>query len=171
MSGIIGVSPDMRSGVVGRYPAGHVIKHWNIIRSSGGAERNQTVTSTKTIVNLNGALTITGVTAIENNYLRLTWGGMGMRLTADETYASYFDIFDGSNILSEYEYYFDTASSDQMSMPITLMNIIVVPASFSNKTVSLRVWFHASNPGTGVINARNTGVVTAPFLSIDEIQA
>ena len=81
MSGIIGVSPDMRSGVVGRYPAGHVIKHWNIIRSSGGAERNQTVTSTKTIVNLNGALTITGVTAIENNYLRLTWGGMGMRLT------------------------------------------------------------------------------------------
>ena len=27
MSGIIGVSPDMRSGVVGKYPAGHVINH------------------------------------------------------------------------------------------------------------------------------------------------
>ena len=26
MSGIIGVSPDMRSGVVGKYPAGHVVK-------------------------------------------------------------------------------------------------------------------------------------------------
>ena len=27
MSGIIGISPDMKSGVIGKYPTGHIIEH------------------------------------------------------------------------------------------------------------------------------------------------
>ena len=36
MSGIIGVSPDMRSGVIGKYPAGHVLQKVGI-RVTGGS--------------------------------------------------------------------------------------------------------------------------------------
>ena len=42
MSGIIGVSPDMRSGVVGKFPAGHVIGMWNNSRGSSAVTINNT---------------------------------------------------------------------------------------------------------------------------------
>ena len=38
MSGIIGVSPNMKSGVVGEYPAGHVIQTVSSIYDSGGQQ-------------------------------------------------------------------------------------------------------------------------------------
>ena len=46
MSGIIGISPDMKSGVVGKYPVGH------IVQSAGGqASAGSGVTSSSWQVN------------------------------------------------------------------------------------------------------------------------
>ena len=42
MSGIIGVSPDMRSGVLGKYPDGQVIQVSSQVRNTS----NQTIGST-----------------------------------------------------------------------------------------------------------------------------
>ena len=153
------------------FPAGHVIKHWNIVRPNGATQRTQTLNTTATIVDLNGALSITGVTATENNYLRITFGGMSFRAVADNTYSTFFETHDGSNVLSTYEFYFDQQASDNLTIPITLTSIVTVPANFTNKTVSFRAYMQNSNPGTLTLYARATGsVVTSPFLSIDEIQ-
>ena len=164
---------NVNIGSSSTFPAGHVINHWQIVRSSGGAERQQTVDSTPTIVDLNGALTITGVTATENNYFRITWGGMSWRINNDGTYTSHFQIYDGSAILADYEFYYDMpGSADYFNGPITLMNMVTVPASFTSKDVSLRVWEMSGNTASvNRLQAGDTGVTTAPFLTIDEIQA
>ena len=51
MSGIIGVSPDMKSGVVGKYPDGHVLKtkHYPIFNSSTEQQTNAVILTMDTM--------------------------------------------------------------------------------------------------------------------------
>ena len=151
------------------YPAGHQINHWQIVRVMGSSQYTDHVDSTETIINLNGALTITGVSATENNYLRVTAGGFSWRVTGDNTYATHLEVFDGSTVLATYLYYYDSQTTDNITPPITLTFMITVPASFTSKSVSLRAWQQAGSTSTsnivyGIANMK-------PFLTIDEIQA
>ena len=151
------------------YPAGHQINHWQIVRVMGSTQYSDTIDGTPTIINLNGALTITGVSATENNYLRVTAGGFSWRVTGDNTYATYLDVFDGSASLSEYSYYYDSQTTDNITPPITLTFMITVPASFTSKSVSVRAWEQAGSTSTSNIVYGHVNM--KPFLTIDEIQA
>jgi len=56
MSGIIGVSPDMRSGVVGKYPAGHILK---IETTYGSGSHDLSAVTGMTATGLKDSITFT----------------------------------------------------------------------------------------------------------------
>ena len=109
------------------FPAGHIINYWKVIRNTSGTGRSQTVTESYVDVDLNGSIELTGVTATDGNILRATYGGWAHKNNADGTYATLYQIHDGTSRLAGYEFFSDTNDTGSyMNDPITLTSLILV---------------------------------------------
>lgn len=123
------------------FPAGHVIKYYSQTRSSGGASLNHSITQSWTKISFGGNFDITGVTATENNKLRIIMANMNWHANDDNTYATSLAITtDGTtvalaNVLGHWSGYMNDAGSRHL--PLTFVWEYIVPSGFANKTLSV----------------------------------
>ena len=166
MSGIIGVSPDMKSGVLGKYPAGHVINTWKFSHTVSSSTYVN-LTNTFGVIILNSqTMQITGITATEGNLLWMSGYGGAIRHNADGTYATsvgfkidtteyrILEIFDNITYVS---------SSSQCGF------VYEVPASFTNKTIQFCAEEQINSPNV-LMQLSTTNGPNSIYMIIQEMQ-
>ena len=162
------------SGTIGSatFPAGHIIQTKITSYNASGSTRYMDTSTTMTDMDLGqGSLAVTGVTMTENNLCHCTLAGMNMLMVTDGTYSTFIEIWDGSTTRFTYEFYYDQDSGETLNMPLTLNFTFVVPASFSNKTLSPRIQHQSGRPsGNNRVTARTTLNDVNYFFMVQEIQ-
>jgi hypothetical protein len=160
------------------FPAGHVIKRYSQTRTSGGASINHDITTSWTKISLGGNFDIAGVTATQNNILRMTLGNLNWHVDDDNTYQTSLAITtDGTsvgaaNLLAHWGGYNNDATQNWNNC---FMWECTVPANFSNKTISVVTRKQTGAPGGQWSwnlqqNANVTGAHSTAFFSVEEIQ-
>ena len=140
-AGITITAPTIASMANCTFPAGHVIKYYSQTRSSGGASLNHSITDSWTKISFGGNFDITGVTATQNNKLRIIMANMNWHANDDNTYATSLAITtDGTtvalaNVLGHWSGYMNDAGS--RFLPLTFIWEYTVPSGFTNKTLSV----------------------------------
>ena len=154
------------------FPAGHIIQTKIISFDAGGSTRTMNFSSSMTTIDLGqGALELTGITMAQNNLCHCTLAGLNFVSETDATYASNIEIWDGSSTRFTYEFYTDQDSNEILQLPLSLNFTFVVPASFSNKTLSPRIRYQTGRPsGTHFLTARTTHNNVNYFFMVQEIQ-
>ena len=154
------------------FPAGHVIQTKRIAFDAGGTGRSMNTSTSMTTINLGqGNLELTGITMTEDNICHCTLAGMNWLSMTDNTYSTFIEIWDGSAARYTYEFYSDQDSGETLQIPLSLSFAFLVPASFSNKTISPRIQHQTSRPaGTSSLNARTTLNDVMYFFMVQEIQ-
>ena len=154
------------------FPAGHVIQTKRIAFDAGGTGRSMDTSTTMTTINLGqGNLELTGITMTEDNICHCTLAGMNWLSMTDKTYSTFIEIWDGSAARYTYEFYSDQDSGETLQIPLSLSFAFLVPASFSNKTISPRIQHQTSRPaGTSSLSARTTLNDVMYFFMVQEIQ-
>ena len=166
-------------GVGVKFPPGHVINYWSQSRSSGTAVIHHTLTAAFTKIDFGGTFDIFGVTATQNNKLRMTMANMNWHANDDNTYATSLMVTtDGvtgasGNILGHWSGYMNDAGSRYL--PLTFVWEYTVPASFTNKTLSVVTRKQTGAPGGSWSwntsqNANHTGALSTVLFTVEEIQ-
>ena len=162
------------------FPSGHVIKYYSQTRSSGAASLNHTITDSFTKIDLGGNFDISGVTATQNNKLRLIMANLNWHVNDDNTYATSIMITtDGTtgavgNVLGHWSGYFDGAGNH--FMPLTFIWEYTVPSGFTNKTLSVVTRKQTGAPGGNWYwnlqqNPNHGGdALSSAVFSVEEIQ-
>ena len=143
MSGIIGISPDMRSGVVGAWPSGHVIQ---TISTDTVAQTNVNSTSLVAITGLTAAITPRStsnkilVSIVPDSYVGFT-GAYYPILTAEL-------LRGGSSIhLTSTYYYAEPAANGYMEMGTSCsMDFLDSPNTTSAVTYSVSAKSNVTGP-------------------------
>ena len=166
---------NLAAGTIGSavtFPAGHIIQTKIKSYNAAGTTREMSTSTTMTTMDLGqGSLAVTGVTMTENNLCHCTLAGMNLLSVTDNTYSTFIEIWDGSTTRFTYEFYFDQESAVSLQFPLALNFTFVVPASFSNKTISPRARHQSGRPsGSNVFSARTTLEDVHYFFMVQEIQ-
>ena len=179
MSGIVGLPNIKGSGLIGP-PVGLVIKRYSQVRSSGNATLNHNITTSWTKISFGGNFDISGITATQNNILRLTMANMNWHCDDDNTYQTMLAIttdgttVDAANVIAHWGGYNNDATSHYL--PLTFVWEYTVPASFTNKTLSVVTRKQTGAPSNSWSwnlqqNANLTGAVSDAIFLVEEIQA
>ena len=168
---------SITSGVT--FPAGQVIKYYSQTRTSGGANINHDITTSWTKIDLGGNFDITGVTATQNNKLRLTLANLNWHIDDDNTYQTSIAIttdgttVDPANIIAHWGGYNNNATSENWQN--CWIWEYTVPANFTNKTLSVVTRKQTGAPGGqwswNLQQNANVTVGSSAVFSIEEIQA
>ena len=141
MSGIIGISPNMKTGRLGQAPIGHIIKSYTMqIRFVSNTHIVNMGTTFIPIVwaaatgTAGGTMQISGITATQGNILHISANGGEPRATSDNTYESILGFKVDSEIHAQYEVYQSTTYAMWNGHVAMTYD---VPASFTNKTIAL----------------------------------
>ena len=166
---------NLAAGTIGSavtFPAGHIIQTKIKSYNAAGTTREMSTSTTMTTMDLGqGSLAVTGVTMTENNLCHCTLAGMNLLSVTDNTYSTFIEIWEGSTTRFTYEFYFDQESAVSLQFPLALNFTFVVPASFSNKTISPRARHQSGRPsGSNVFSARTTLEDVHYFFMVQEIQ-
>ena len=179
MSGIVGLPNIKGSGLIGP-PAGQVIKRYSQNRTSGGGTVNHNITTSWTKIHFNGAnFDISGVSATQNNKLRLTMANMNWHCDDDNTYQTMLAIttdgttVDAANVIAHWGGYNNDSTS--YVLPLTFIWEYTVPAGFTNKTLSVVTRKQTGAPSGQWSwnlqqNANLAGAVSDAVFSVEEIQ-
>ena len=164
------LSGDIGSGVT--FPTGHIVQTKMISFNAAGTARNMNTSTTYLIMDLGqGPMQLSGITMTQGNLCHCTLGGMNWLSETDNTYSTFIQIWDGSAARFTYEFYFDQESAVSLQFPLALNFTFVVPASFSNKTISPRARHQSGRPsGSNVFSARTTLEDVHYFFMVQEIQ-
>jgi len=157
MSGIIGVSPDMRSGVVGKYPTGHVIQ---TITAHSATEVNAAGNNYVTITNMSGA-----ITPKKDNSKIIIHMDMGGKLKAENWLGVYVKVTGtATGIVKENTEYAYSTVNDSLWMPFPISILAVdTPASTSTQTYQLHVRTGADGTVADLrVNSTNAATDTNP---------
>ena len=171
------------SGTIGSgttFPSGHVIKYYSQTRTSGGASLNHDITTSWTKISLGGNFDISGVTATQNNKLRLTLANLNWHIDDDNTYQTSIAIttdgttVDAANVIAHWGGYNNDAVSENWQN--CWIWEYTVPAGFTNKTLSVVTRKQTGAPGGQWSwnlqqNANLTGAHSTAVFSVEEIQA
>ena len=154
------------------FPAGHIIQTKITSYNASGSVRSMDTSTTMTTMDLGqGSLAVTGVTMTENNLCHCTLAGMNILSETDGTYSTFIEVWDGATARFTYEFYFDQASGETLHIPLSLNFTFVVPASFSNKTLTPRAQHQTGRPsGNNRLTARTTLNDVHYFFMVQEIQ-
>jgi hypothetical protein len=174
MSGLISVSPDMRSGVIGAWPAGHVIKtHPLTYRLTVNQSLSLSTTFAPIVYSApGGAMTITGVTATEGNLLHIEGYGGTPKTYTDGSYSTSLGYIIDGTIYSQSNYfqYGDAGPNQYGYINGHVGMLFTVPASFTNKTISLAANKQSGATGTHQIVAHVHNGAQGLWILINEIQ-
>ncbi len=142
MSGIIGISPDMRSGVVGKHPTGHIIKIESI-KGSGNHDLSgvtgMTATGLKTSITFTAGNKILVIASIQ---VASWYGGIDTG-----TQLKLRDNTNGVDLSpSQYMYSAGTNSSPETDIegPMTL-----VPELYAPSGTTIEIELYHENPWSG----------------------
>ena len=157
MSGIIGVSPDMKSGVVGKYPAGHIIQ-----TASDYWQPNTQWSPTQPKRTTDLSIAFTPVSSSSNIHLFAYFGMVNQ--TTTQSSRTLFDFYKDSVMLSPGTNSYGAAYVGENTTSIAWyrsMSIFLVISSYSGtSTIDVRL------DGT---NTRNMHVNGNNWLTIQEV--
>ena len=161
------------------FPAGHVIKYYSQQRTSGGATLNHDITTSWTKISFGGNFDISGITATENNKLRLTMANMNWHCDDDNTYQTMLAVStdgttaDATSVIAHWGGYNNDSTS--YVLPLTFIWEYTVPSGFTNKTLSVVTRKQTGAPSGQWSwnlqqNANLSGAHSTAVFSVEEIQ-
>ena len=155
MSGIIGLSRDIKSGVIGGYPTGHVIQ---TITSTSETETNASETSYTTITDMNAAITPKYASS-----KILMWFNCGSMISYVQNSVMLKITGTTTGIISEQSRYgYDNGGTDWTALPIAVASFDT-PGTVATQTYQLFAKVQTQGSGgadTWRINGEESGVGT-----------